>query len=234
MSTEILVLCFTAASIGFIHTVIGPDHYLPFIVMAKAREWSVSKTIFVTVACGVGHILSSVALGLVGIAFGIGVMKLEGLEAFRGNIAAWLLIGFGFTYFVWGLRNAIKNKPHRHVHAHDCEEKHSHRHSHSGEHTHVHKGKNLTPWILFTIFIFGPCEPLIPILMYPAAKSSMVGLALVTGVFGIVTVLTMSGIVILSILGINFVKLGKLERYSHAMAGGTIFLSGLAIRCLGL
>ena len=39
--------------------------------------------------------------------------------------------------------------------------------------------------ILFTIFVFGPCEPLIPILMYPAAKSSVAGMLLVAGVFSV-------------------------------------------------
>jgi len=33
-SGEITVLLATAASLGFIHTLIGPDHYLPFIVMS--------------------------------------------------------------------------------------------------------------------------------------------------------------------------------------------------------
>ncbi len=37
MSHEIVVLGIAAASIGFFHTLLGPDHYLPFIVMARAR-----------------------------------------------------------------------------------------------------------------------------------------------------------------------------------------------------
>ncbi len=90
----------TAGSIGFIHTVIGPDHYLPFIMMGRARKWSAVKTAFITFFCGLGHILSFVVLGLIGITLGIGVMKLEAMEVFRGNIAAWALIAFGFTYFV--------------------------------------------------------------------------------------------------------------------------------------
>ena len=40
MSNEIAILTATAASIGFFHTLFGPDHYLPFIVMAKANNWS--------------------------------------------------------------------------------------------------------------------------------------------------------------------------------------------------
>jgi len=52
---------------------------------------------------------------------------------------------------------------------------HGHKHAHHGSHAHVHEegsGANITPWALFIIFVLGPCEPLIPILMYPAAKQS--------------------------------------------------------------
>ena len=56
MTPELLVLVATAASIGFIHTLLGPDHYLPFIVMAKVRGWSRSKALGVTSLCGLGHV----------------------------------------------------------------------------------------------------------------------------------------------------------------------------------
>jgi len=236
MSKELLVLSVMAASIGFFHTLIGPDHYLPFIVMSKARNWSIFRTGLITFFCGVGHILSSVILGFMGIIFGIAVMKIEALENFCGNLAAWALIGFGFAYFVWGIRRAIRHKPHSHIHIHDIEEHNAHEHIHIGSHAHVHDNKpiNITPWILFTIFVLGPCEPLIPILMYPAAKNSLTGLFLVTGIFGSITIMTMLILVILMSLGIRILPLGKMERYSHALAGAAIFLSGLAIQFLGL
>jgi sulfite exporter TauE/SafE len=236
MSMEIAVLGATAASLGFIHTLLGPDHYIPFVAMARARAWSVSKTAVVTLLCGAGHILSSVVLGLVGVAFGIGVTKLEALEGIRGNIAGWLLVGFGFTYLIWGIHKAVRNKPHSHGHVHDDLTLHAHGHSHVGDHTHVHDehGKNITPWVLFTIFIFGPCEPLIPIVMYPAAKHSMTGLLLVTAVFGVVTILTMLGVVFASLWGMSFVRMGRAERYAHALAGASILVCGIAVQFLGL
>ncbi len=235
MTKELMILYITAASIGFFHTVFGPDHYLPFVVMGKARNWSLRKTAFITFLCGLGHIMSSVVLGFIGVALGIAIMKLEAFEAFRGNLAAWALIGFGFAYFLWGVRQAIRNKPHKHLHPHKDADGHTHIHAHSGEHAHVHEAKsNITPWILFTIFVLGPCEPLIPILMYPAAKSSLTGLFMVTLIFGTVTIGTMMTIVLVSSFGIKLFPLGKLERYTHALAGATICLSGLAIQFLGL
>ncbi|MDP6965675.1 MAG: hypothetical protein QF551_00165, partial [Candidatus Marinimicrobia bacterium] len=59
------ILLITAALIGFIHTLIGPDHYLPFIMISRARSWSLRKITFVTFLCGMGHVLRSVILGLI-------------------------------------------------------------------------------------------------------------------------------------------------------------------------
>ena len=236
MSGEITVLAATAASIGFLHTLFGPDHYLPFIVMSRAREWSLSKTALVTALCGVGHVAGSIVLGMVGVAMGIAVNRLEVFEASRGSIAAWLLIGFGLVYSIWGIRRAIRNRPHAHLHWHNDGMSHKHEHTHSREHAHVHErgSRSITPWVLFTIFVLGPCEPLIPILMYPAAKSSMSGLVLVTSVFAVVTIATMLAVVLVSSFGVSLVPLGRIERFTHALAGAAIFLSGVSIQFLGL
>lgn len=234
---ELTVITITAASIGLLHTLLGPDHYLPFIVMARARKWSLAKTTCITAMCGAGHVLSSIVLGIIGVALGISINKLGAIESFRGGLAAWLLIAFGVGYFAWGVIRARKSRPHVHWHAHGDASMPIHKHTHSKDHLHLHKGekaKNLTPWILFTIFVFGPCEPLIPLLIYPAAKSSIFGLVLVAGVFGVVTIVTMLSIVILLSLGATLLPMGRLERYTHALAGATICLCGIAIRFLGL
>ena len=230
-----MILILTAASVAFFHTLFGPDHYVPFIVMARARKWSMAMTGWVTILCGIGHILSSVLLGFAGIALGLAVTQLKALESFRGSLAGWSLIVFGLLYFVWGLRKAIRNKPHEHIHFHG-DEVHVHTHVHQKDHVHVHSGDGtkLTPWVLFTIFIFGPCEPLIPLLMYPAAKGNYLGVVWVTVVFGVITIATMLATVLISSLGMKFVPLGRLERYSHALAGATICLCGLAVQFLGL
>lgn len=88
MSNKIWILIVTAASIGFIHTLLGPDHYLPFIVMSKARNWSTFRTVSITILCGIGHVGSSVVIGAIGVILGIGLHKLEALESIRGNWAA--------------------------------------------------------------------------------------------------------------------------------------------------
>jgi len=237
MSQELIALTVTAASIGFLHTVFGPDHYLPFIVMSRSQKWSMSRTSLLTFLCGLGHIAGSVILGFVGVGFGLAVNRLEFVESIRGDVAAWLLIGFGLVYFVWGLRRAYKNHPHSHgdiLHQHRHPHNHTHNHNDSTETTLDSPKKALTPWVLFIIFVLGPCEPLIPILMYPAAKGNIFGVVMVTAVFGSVTIATMLGIVLVSSFGINLLPLSRMERYTHALAGAAICSCGLAIRFLGL
>jgi sulfite exporter TauE/SafE len=236
MSRELLILLWTAATVGFVHTVLGPDHYLPFIVISKARGWTARRTVATTILCGIGHVLGSIVLGFIGIGLGIALFRLEAFEAVRGDIAAWLLMGFGFAYMVWGLHRAFRRRPHTHEHTHEHGVSHSHLHTHLGDHTHVHASdrRSVTPWVLFIVFVLGPCEPLIPILMFPAARGSVASVALVAGVFALVTIATMTTVVMAGYLGLSRVRLSALERFGHALAGFAILASGGAITFLGL
>ena len=82
--------------------------------------------------------------------------------------------------------------------------------------------------------MFGPCEPLIPILMYPAAKGSAWSVVSVAVAFGVSTILTMLIMVFSLLFSVSKLPTAKLERYSHALAGLVIFLSGGAIKFSGL
>jgi hypothetical protein len=323
-------LSLTALSIGFLHTLLGPDHYVPFAAMARAGRWSLGKTMLVTILCGLGHVASSAALGIIGVAMGVAVFRLETIEALRGDIAGWLLLAFGLVYTIYGVRGAIRNRPHAHLHVHADGTIHAHEHVHDAEHLHVHRsepvgacsstsgaedvprseptpedvarevsaapaieagdrslvrrrfhattrmvssairasqheapgtqcaidspiraeafelggnhgpslpvdrreprsGETLTPWILFTIFLFGPCEPLIPLVMYPAATGSLWGVAFVTTLFGLVTIATMCTIVAAMYAGAGMLPLAPLGRYGHAAAGVLILACGVAV-----
>jgi hypothetical protein len=108
---------------------------------------------------------------------------------------------------------------------------------HAKEHTHVHDETGnpaMTPWILFTIFVFGPCEPLIPILMYPAAQEHILNVVLVSLVFSIATIGTMLSTVLCSLAGFHVFPAGRFERHAHALAGVSILFCGIAIQFLGM
>ncbi len=236
MESSIIILATTAVTLGFVHTLIGPDHYLPFIVISEARKWNLRKTLLITFLCGIGHVLSSIILGFIGIAAGISLSRLEFFESFRGNIAAWLLIAFGLVYAIISIRNLYRKKSHTHSHTHPDGTRHDHIHNHRHDHSHIHDTDkaNVTPWVLFLIFVFGPCEPLIPLVMYPAAENNISGVVVVSLLFAAATIGTMMTIVLAFRLGFNRINMKPVEKYANVIAGLTIFLSGLAIQFLGL
>jgi len=231
---EIILLSLTAASLGFIHTALGPDHYLPFIVLSKARHWSVPKTMWITFVSGIGHVGGSVVIGLVGIALGISLNKLTFIEGFRGDIVALLLIFFGLLYTIYGFHKFLKNGGHHHLpnilipkNLHEIKHQVSHGLEEKVDET------RLTPWVLFIIFVFGPCEVLIPMLFIPAVQRSNIGMASVAIFFGITTIATMMFIVYLGYLGSSLLKFKSKEKYMHLIAGLVILGAGLGMHFLG-
>ena len=235
---SLTTLAGAAVVIGATHTVIGVDHYLPFVVLGKSNNWSYKKLIFITSLCGLGHVLSSVVLGIIGIALGHAVGLYETIEGTRGDWAAAFLMSFGLVYMVFGIRYAIKNKKHKHKHLHLDGIEHEHEHNHHDEHSHIHEtgkktNKNLF-WMLFIVFVLGPCEPLIPILMYPAAQNSVFSIFVVSSLFAITTISVMLVMTIALYSGLRFVRIEKLEKYSHAFAGFAILVAGALITFAGL
>ena len=229
MGAELSILLGTAVTIGFVHTVLGPDHYVPFIAMAKARHWSRRKAMFITFVSGVGHVSSSAVLGALGLLFGVELLKLTSLESVRGDFAGWMLFSFGLAYTVWGLRRALKKAPITHTHGGIT-------HTHFGpkEHAHNPEKANITPWIIFTIFVFGPCEPLIPLLMYPAARSNTLGVITVAVSFSVVCIGTMMTLVYTSLRGLEWLPQKTMERYAHALAGFAVAACGAGVVFLKL
>ena len=61
----------SAAAIAFFHTMLGPDHYLPFIAMSRAQGWSLARTATITTSAGQAMSPSAVLLGVVGITLGL-------------------------------------------------------------------------------------------------------------------------------------------------------------------
>ncbi len=238
MSEELFLLGAAAASVGFVHALAGPDHYLPFITLARARRWSAARTAGVTLTCGAAHVTGSLLLASLGIALGWTLGGLDRIEAWRGSLAGWLLLGFGLAYLAWGLRQAYRARPHSHWHSHVDGTLHNHLHSHVEQHAHVHEAKTnargtvrrLGPWALFLIFVLGPCEPLIPLLMVPAASREWTGIVAIAAAFTATTLVTMTAVVLAGRLTATWLPDGGWQRWSHAVAGLVIAMCGVAIR----
>ncbi len=213
MSSSFIALIGATLSIAFIHS-LAPDHWMPFVMIGRARNWKWKRLMLITFIGALGHVGSSLILGSVGIALGV-VTMIEGIEHFRGHSAILLLIGFGVGYAVWGLKHA--RKPHSH--SHDIDER-------------LSAKKTVTLWTVFALFFLGPCEPLIP-LMFLAVGESWTGVAVIAGIFSLVTIVMMMTLVHFASLGVRFIRVKTFERYSHSFAGLVIATTALVILLMG-
>ena len=232
MHAELSVLLLAAVTVACLHTVTGPDHYLPFIALSRSRGWSFGKTVFWTVVCGCGHVWSSVLLGLGGAAIGWSLSKVKGLENIRGGVAGWAMLGFGLAYGIWGLVRARQNRRHKHFDVYDDGTVYVYDHRH-GEAVRPEDRHVVTPWVLFIVFVLGPCEPMIPLLYFPAAKASWSGMLLLIGAYTVCTLGTMVGMVILGYYGLRSLRMDRMERYVHALGGLTLSVCGAGMVFIG-
>jgi sulfite exporter TauE/SafE len=212
------ILLISALSIGVIHAM-APDHWLPFVMLGRAQQWSGWKTTRVVSLAGLGHVGSSIIIAAIGLAAGAALEHVNGWDEVRGNFASLLLIGFGLVYAVWGMFHWKK-----------------HTHEHSGHHHHQH-GQNtaavVSYWTLFALIVFGPCEPLIP-LLFASMSYGWMSVAAIFAAFSIVTVAMMLLQVHLALLGLSMMRFHFLKDASHIIAGIVIALTGVAIRLLGI
>ena len=231
MNESLFALIVTAISISSIHTMSGPDHYLPFIVLSRSRKWSSFKTYLLTIVCGLGHILSSVILGLIAVILGWHLNKIAWFQDLRGNISSWALLIFGIAYLMYGLWRAFRNKAHKHFDI-SGENVFVFEHKH-GEVTLPNKRIKVTPLVLFAIFFMGPSEPLIPLLFFSGTHRSVIEITLLVAVFTISTIVTMLIMVALGRYGYNFIKTETMERFSNAIGGLVISICAFGMLFFG-
>lgn len=205
----------TAASLAVVHTLLGIDHSLPFVALGRARGWALGPTLLVTALCGAGHVASSVVIGAVGVGLGIATDALLWLESARGELAAALLIGFGLTYAAWAVWKGLRER--------------------DGARLRGAAGADrVTPWALFIVFVLGPCEPLIPLMVVPGMARDWLAVAAVVGVFGLLTIGAMLLAVVAAWHGVALLGAGRIGRHADVAAGLVVAASGAAVLFLGL
>lgn len=207
-------LAAAAVTVAALHTV-APDHWMPIAALARAQAWSSGRTARVTALCGLGHVTTSVALGLLGVAFGVELFQQFGarLEAFAGL----LLIAFGTGYGLWGLRHAAA-----HLHGH-----------HHQSYDHVHEPERATPWTLFLVYLADPCVAILP-LMVAAAPLGWGALFAIVLLYELTTTVTMIALVLPARSAAHAWVRGQwVHRYGDAVAGGFIAVVGITVTLLG-
>lgn len=163
-----------------------------------------------TVLAGVGHVASSLLIGTLGLALGIAAERVNIWESTRGNIASLLLIGFGLAYMVWGIKNWGRK--------------------HSND---IGQARVVSYWTLFAVVVFGPCEPLIP-LIFAGSAYGWTTVFVVFLLFGVSTIAMMLLQVHLAAFGVSLVGGHWFEHAADVVAGGVIVLTGVFIRVLGV
>ena len=206
----------TTATLAIVHTLLGIDHSLPFVALGRARSWTLRRTLLVTALCGAGHVASSVVIGAVGVGLGIATDALLWIESTRGELAAALLIGFGLAYAAWAVWRSLRDPEGAGV----CRV--------------APGGDRATPWALFIVFVLGPCEPLIPLMVVPGMARDWLALGAVIGVFGLLTIAVMLLAVSAAWRGAALLGAGRIGRHADAAAGLVVAASGAAVLWLGL
>ncbi len=215
MSTPLLTtLALAAMTVGPIHS-LAPDHWVPFAALARAQGWSASRTARITFLCGLGHVTVSVAIGLLGLAFGLELLATFGRR--MESVAGILLVGFGLAYAIWGLRSAAGRHLHGHAHAH---------------YDHIHEPARMTAWGLFLLFSADPCVAVVP-LLFAAAPLGVAATAAIVVVYEAATIVTMILLVLPARAGATVIRAPWLDRYGHVAAGGVIVFVGLTVAGLG-
>ncbi len=208
-------LLVAAMTVGSLHS-LAPDHWVPFAALARAQNWTATRTARITFLCGFGHVTTSVLLGLLGLAFGREMFLALGrrMEAMAGV----LLIAFGLVYAVWGLRRTAGQHFHGHSHAH---------------YDHVHEPSRMTVRSLFLLFSADPCVAVVPLLFAAAPLGTVQTVALVV-LYEIATMVTMVALVLPARAGAQLIR-GRawVSRYGDTTAGCLIALTGLVVGALG-
>src|SRR5882757_2228500 len=130
-STVLSTIAATGFTVAFLHAAI-PTHWLPFVLVARARSWSRAKTMTVTIIAGLGHVLLTTLLGLV-----VAWMGFQ-LDERLGRIFPWIAGGILLAiagYYFWRQWRGIgvchhsppggHHEPSEHC-GHEAEAEHSH------------------------------------------------------------------------------------------------------------
>ena len=229
------LLFVTAAATAAFHTLI-PDHWLPFVLVGRARGWSARTTALVSGLSAVVHVALSAVLGLLAIRAGEIVAAAVGRNLERASGA--LLVVFGTAYALWAWRKGGHFHPggallHRAESRMGCD---GHEGPENPEHLHYHAdeawiraGKGAVPLAL--VVGLNPCVLVLPI-MVATAERGVATVAAVTLAYSATTVMLMVGLSVAGVAGARRLPVPAVARHMEAASGVLIALVGAAVLLL--
>jgi ABC-type nickel/cobalt efflux system permease component RcnA len=233
-SAVLTTIAATGFTVAFCHAAI-PTHWLPFVLVGRARGWRHAKTILVTLFAGLGHVTLTSLLGVAIAWFGFQ------LDERVGGLFPWLigvfLIGIGLYYF-WR-----QSQGHGVCHHHALGSRHQPSEACGHEHDHSHWEEELkdsplistraSDWTamsgLFLMLTLSPCEGFLPIYL-SGVKFGWRGFALLTAILAVGALAGMTLFTWLTLRGLERLKVQRIERYEAGLVGIMfVLLGGLVI-----
>ncbi len=232
------LLLLTATATAAFHTLI-PDHWLPFVLVGRARHWSARTTAAVSGFSAAVHALLSVALGSLALALGETVAHTLGNRLERAS--GLLLAVFGLAYAGWAWRKGGHFHPgggllHAKGEAPSCD---GHEGPTSNEHLHYHADE---AWIasdagkgafaLALVVGLNPCVLVLPIMIATASQGRAL-LVLVTAAYVLTTVVLMVGLSVAGVAGARRIRVPRMARHMETWSGLLIAVVGLVFVLAG-
>lgn len=219
-----------AAGTALLHTLI-PDHWLPFVLVGRARRWSLATVALVSGLAAAIHAALSILLGVVALRLGIAAVEAIGETLERAG--SWLLLAFGASYAVWGwLKGGHFHPGGELVHKLDSACSGAEGPDHP-QHLHYHADGGLiearggfSAWGLAVIVGLNPCVLVLPI-FFAGFDLGPAALGLVALAYALPAAALMVG---LSVLGVRVGfgrRLPGVARYAESLSGLLIALLGV-------
>lgn len=240
LSASIVLLLLAGAGVALVHALL-PDHWMPVAVIARAQQWPLARTARMGVWTGVGHVLGSLALGVVVIALGYG---LKGTLRFEGPIVGMVLVLSGLGIFLWSLRRPGHTHPPGDGHQHEIPHSHAHEHSHPhgdghspthpppsecGPHPEGHRGPRgrRAVWLVPVGIAASPDPTILPVFLAAVAVSVQTAVVVLL-VYSLVTVVVMAGLTVAAAWGGYRVQGRWLEHHANQVTATVLVVLGLA------
>ena len=233
-STVLTTLAVTGFTVAFFHAAI-PTHWLPFVLVARARGWNRAQTLLVTMFAGLGHVVLTTLLGLAIAWCGFQVDGQMG-EAFP-RIAGGFLVAVGLYYFwrQWTGRGLCHHtvpggKHHADEHCGHETEGHSHWDGELKDSELISRKKGDWAAIsgLFLMLTLSPCEAFLPIYL-SGVQFGWRGFFVLSAILAAATFAGMLVFTWLALVGLEKIQVKKFERYEAAWLGALFTLVGVLI-----
>jgi ABC-type nickel/cobalt efflux system permease component RcnA len=202
------------AAVGVLHTMV-PDHWAPIALIARQQGWTRLQTVRAAMIAGTGHVLSTLAIAIV--VWIAGVAFAQTFGGWVNTLASLALVLFGGWIAISALRDMRRG-------GHD--RGHGHSHDHGG---HEHGANPAAGKRTALLLILGSSPMVEGIPAFFAA--SRYGLALVivmSLVFAASTIATYVILCVASVVGLERISLGPIERYGEVLSGAFIAVIGVA------